>query len=188
MHNNQQETDCPSTSSFPATTDDTVNIENLIHSSVNINVNYNYGHNVTKLFLCLIKENEEKFVNPRIRKSHLWKDIASRLSHKNYSVTERQCESKWKNLKRNFLETEPVNKQSGNERKDIAFHEEMSDLLFDKAIVKPLCVLSCGFKKRKSEHNEVQGTSSDGDEMDTGESDVPTRHIKGKAPKKEAKP
>lgn len=74
-----------------------------------------------------------------------------------------QCENKWKDLKRKYMETKDHNNKSGNDPKTCKFYDELEEILGEKPCVKPIAVAS-NLRKRKpasSEENDFQETNED---------------------------
>lgn len=79
---------------------------------------------------------EKEFSEARSHKT-LWDKIAKELKSAGCLVTARQCENKYKSLKREYRATIDHNSRSGNDRKSCAFFEEFSELYGMKAGSRP---------------------------------------------------
>lgn len=51
-----------------------------------------------------------------------------------------QCENKWKDIKRKYIETKEHNSKSGNNPKTCKFYDELDEILGEKPCVKPITV------------------------------------------------
>ena len=144
--------------------------------------NYVWTDKDTKYFLQLIEQHYERMVNPRVKKTAIWVDIASEMIEQGFLLTPKQCETKWKNLKRSFHDGEKHNKQSGNSRKDITFYDDLSRILGGKPTVRPVCLLESSGTTTCGSGNE---TATDGQATsDT----TPSKDVKGKQLKKKKTP
>ncbi|GAB6022462.1 hypothetical protein CHUAL_006573 [Chamberlinius hualienensis] len=63
---------------------------------------FHWDKNSIKMLIELYRENIELFDSPNVKKKKAWKIIAAGLIERGLGVTYQQCESKWKNLQRNY--------------------------------------------------------------------------------------
>lgn len=88
------------------------------------------------------------------------KDVWTRISNELQETkpewkikTATQCENKWKDLKRKYMETKDHNNKSGNDPKICKFYDELEDVLGEKPCVKPVAIAS-NLNKRKITLND----------------------------------
>jgi len=75
----------------------------------------------------------------------VWAIISNKLKKTNpewKNKTPIQCENKWKDIKRKYMETKDHNNTSGNDPKTCKFYEELEEILGEKPCVKPIAVAS----------------------------------------------
>jgi len=60
-----------------------------------------------------------------------------------------QCENKWKDIKRKYMETKDHNNKSGNDPKTYKFYEELEEVLGEKPVLNQLVLLSISIKGRE---------------------------------------
>lgn len=73
-----------------------------------------------------------------------------------------QCENKWKDIKRKYMETKDHNNTSGNDPKTCKFYEELEEILGEKPCVKPVAIASNLNRKRidiSSDQNDSEETN-----------------------------
>lgn len=67
--------------------------------------------------------------------------------------TPTQCENKWKDIKRKYMETKDHNNKSGNDPKTYKFYEELEEVLGEKPCVKPVSIASNLNKRQRVTFN-----------------------------------
>lgn len=84
----------------------------------------------------------------------LWEKISMKLQKEGCKVTWKQCENKFKSLKREYSATVDHNNKSGNVRKECPFFDELNELFGFKAASRPKFTIG-------SIQGESQQSSSD---------------------------
>lgn len=79
-----------------------------------------------------------------MKSRNVWALISKKLEKSNpeWKKTPVQCENKWKDIKRKYMETKDHNNQSGNDPKICKFYEELEEILGEKPCVKPVTIAS----------------------------------------------
>ncbi|KAL0098770.1 hypothetical protein PUN28_020726 [Cardiocondyla obscurior] len=75
--------------------------------------------------------------------------------------TSTQCENKWKDIKRKYMETKDHNNKSGNDPKTCKFYEEIEEVLGEKPCVKPVSIASNLNKRQREVVNCKELSDSD---------------------------
>jgi len=98
------------------------------------------------------------------------RDVWALISQKLQNTTSKwkkktpiQCENKWKDLKRKYMETKDHNNKSGNDLKTCKFYEELEEVLGEKPCVQPVAVASNRNRKimRFKEQNDSEEVNKD---------------------------
>lgn len=132
--------------------------------------------NEVRCLLYLWRDNQKHFKSMKSR--NVWTLISNELRKSNpewKKKTAVQCENKWKDIKRKYMETKDHNNKSGNDPKTCKFYEELEEILGEKPCVKPVAVASNIVKRKlvvNSEHSEEINEDS--------ESSIQTEEICGK--------
>lgn len=117
---------------------------------------------------------EKEFSEARSHKT-LWDKIAKELKSAGCLVTARQCENKYKSLKREYRATIDHNSRSGNDRKSCAFFEEFSELYGMKAGSRPKFTIG---SFSGSDRSQMQESFSSSDEQLPSSKEKHTRNKK----------
>lgn len=94
----------------------------------------------------------------------VWPLISEELKKSNpkwHKKTPIQCENKWKDIKRKYMETKDHNNKSGNDPKTCKFYDELEEVLGEKPCVQPVAIASNLNKKRTSISSTDQNDSED---------------------------
>lgn len=105
--------------------------------------------NEVRCLLYLWRDNQKHFKSMKSR--NVWILISNELQKSNpewKKKTAMQCENKWKDIKRKYMETKDHNNKSGNDPKTCKFYEELEEILGEKPCVKPVAIAS-NIVKRK---------------------------------------
>lgn len=88
--------------------------------------------------------------------------------------TPTQCENKWKDIKRKYMETKDHNNKSGNDPKTCKFYEELEEVLGEKPCVKPVSIASNLNKRQRLAFNDKE--LSDFDKINEETSDLSSQN------------
>ena len=118
--------------------------------------------------LELYRNKRKGFRDPKIKNKQVWEQIAEAMqSDWGSCFSAKECETKFKNLKRSYTSCVDHNKISGNDTKKCAFFDELQDLFSKDVTIEPVATCSNrkGYhKKRQAEHSsdvdEAVGTDS----------------------------
>jgi len=94
----------------------------------------------------------------------VWAIISNKLKKTNpewKNKTPIQCENKWKDIKRKYMETKDHNNTSGNDPKTCKFYEELEEILGEKLCVKSIAVASNLNNKRIDKTSEEKNYSEE---------------------------
>lgn len=72
-----------------------------------------------------------------------------------------QCENKWKDIKRKYMETKDHNNKSGNDPKTCKFYEDLEEVLGEKPCVKPVSLASNLNKRHRTIINSKEQNDFD---------------------------
>lgn len=125
--------------------------------------------NEVRCLIHLWRDNQNIFKSKKSR--DVWALICQELNKASpvwKKKTPIQCENKWKDIKRKYMETKDHNNNSGNDPRTCKFYEELEEVLGEKPCVKPVAIASNLNKKRAvsseeqndSEENEDSGSST----------------------------
>lgn len=95
---------------------------------------------------------EEDFISPNRHKT-LWAKIEKNMKQAGYEATAKQCDNKFKALKREYKATVDYNSTSGNDRKTCPYFTEFNQMYGMSASVRPTFTLSTfagGINKKES--------------------------------------
>lgn len=100
----------------------------------------------------------------KMKSRDVWPLISEELKKSNpkwHKKTPIQCENKWKDIKRKYMETKDHNNKSGNDPKTCKFYNELEEVLGEKPCVQPVAIASNLNKKRTSISSTDQNDSED---------------------------
>lgn len=109
-----------------------------------------------------------------MRSRDVWSIISTKLKETNpewKTKTSIQCENKWKDIKRKYMETKDHNRKSGNGLKTCKFYEKLEEILGETPTVKPVAIAS-NLKKRKIVVEEQNYFEEDYDSPTQGEGSI----------------
>ncbi|KYN18239.1 hypothetical protein ALC57_09486, partial [Trachymyrmex cornetzi] len=105
--------------------------------------------NEVKYLIYLWRDHQNNFKSKKSR--NVWTLICQELKKASpiwNKKTPIQCENKWKDLKRKYMETKDHNNKSGNDPKTCKFFKELEEVLGEKPCVKPIAIASNLNRKR----------------------------------------
>ena len=111
----------------------------------------------------------------------VWALISKKLKETNpeWKKTAIQCDNKWKDIKRKYMETKDYNNTSENDPKICKFYEELDEILGEKLCVKPIAVASNLNRKRMNisseEQNDLDEINEDSSSSIQNENKAPQR-------------
>jgi hypothetical protein len=96
----------------------------------------------TRMLLARYQEMKDRFRNPKIKRSILWKEMAGKMNEYGYAFTEQSVERKFRNMKSHFLKIRDNNTKTGRGRKSWQYYDMMEDLFENDACVHPVLHVS----------------------------------------------
>lgn len=99
--------------------------------------------NEVRCLIHLWQANQNHFKTMKSR--DVWSLISKALIKTNPEWKQKtyiQCENKWKDIKRKYMETKDHNNKSGNDPKTCKFYEDVEEVLGEKPYVKPVSLAS----------------------------------------------
>ncbi|XP_071577461.1 uncharacterized protein [Temnothorax nylanderi] len=141
--------------------------------------------NEVKCLIHLWQDHENHFKTMKSR--DVWSLISKDLIKTNpewKQKTHIQCENKWKDIKRKYMETKDHNNKSGNDPKTCKFYEDLDEILGEKPCVKPVSLASNLNKRHRTMINSKE--QNDFDEI-FGDSESSTSQSEEGLPKTKKK-
>ena len=126
--------------------------------------NYTWKHATILTLIHAYDTHKEKFTSIHHKNKSIWKhitlDIHNEIRKTGESIvpSEKQVNSKWRNLKRNYVQHIDKCNQSGEEKKNPPpYFKELGDILGYKANVNPAFMLCSSGEKRKADTKKDTG-------------------------------
>ena len=156
---------------------------------------YSWTREETRLLISLYEEKQDLFKNINYKKKQVWEIIASRMKEHDCTARPDQCEGKWKALTLAFRKCEDHNHQSGNNRRECPFYQELSEVYGYRPNVRPYATASSsglGDSRRSdaqglNKNAEVSNEDSTSVNLTTGQQTKRTHEETRATPKKKAR-
>ncbi|XP_025157658.1 trihelix transcription factor GTL2-like isoform X2 [Harpegnathos saltator] len=108
--------------------------------------------NEVRCLINLWQDHQNHFKDMKSR--DVWLMISKELKNSNREWNQKspvQCENKWKDIKRKYMETKDHNNKSGNDPKTCKLYEELEEVLGEQPCVKPITVASNLIKRKRAD-------------------------------------
>ena len=128
-------------------------------------------------------ERRQEFSNPKTRNKDVWQIISEDMEWKGFTgISGKDCETKFKNLKRAYVNTVDHNNTTGNDRKVCAYYDELHNLFHKDATIAP--VVLCSNRRGQTYKQPVSDSTTDAEEMHSDE-EIPKKKKKVQTPRGE---
>jgi len=131
------------------------------------NSRFQWDTQSTKLLIEEVRNNMALLNQKNCLQKNIWKRIANKFIEKNYNITEEQCNTKWKNLKRKYKSVRDLNNQTGKNRESWEYFDVIDDFINTRPEIAPASIASSthGFRIKESslltEQNEESTNEND---------------------------
>ena len=128
------------------------------------------------MLISLRKEKDDLFSKGKVRKNVARQRVPEKFnSTSQVIVTWEQCSNKWKKLEEKCKKIQEHNGKTGNDRRNMEFHEELSDFLGSDPKIIPCSSVSSMAK------NPCEGDETSSDEEEAARSEAPKKKRKRKS-------
>ena len=113
--------------------------------------------------LSSYKERRQEFSNPKTRNKDVWQIISEDMEREGFTrISGKDCETKFKNLKRAYVNTVDHNNTTGNAHKS-AYYDELHNFFDKDATIAPVAL--CSNHRGQTYKQPVIDSTTDAEEM-----------------------
>ncbi|XP_043208904.1 uncharacterized protein LOC122374309 [Amphibalanus amphitrite] len=96
--------------------------------------NYRWGQHDTLALMEILTSSAEKFSNPNIKRKFIWKEACDKMLEKGFSISQLQCENRWKTLKAMWRKSQASSSSPAFFREMCEIAEQYPQLMVDTSL------------------------------------------------------
>ncbi|KAF0303563.1 hypothetical protein FJT64_024450 [Amphibalanus amphitrite] len=96
--------------------------------------NYRWGQHDTLALMEILTSSADKFSNPNIKRKFIWKEACDKMLEKGFSISQLQCENRWKTLKAMWRKSQASSSSPAFFREMCEIAEQYPQLMVDTSL------------------------------------------------------